>query len=439
MGKLGLIAFGHEDYQCNNLDLILEELGEILNADSVYDQKIQTIVFSDSDAIKAARKNIAEDVDGVILLMATWVECPIVMTAIKELLNMPVILWGFPPEDIGGQVQSTGSYVSAAMFNGVIKRLNLKCKCLVGSYRDKETLAELKRFGAAAGAVKGLKYSTVGLVGYSSMGIYPGTFDHVLMRYILGPEIEHMDSYSVIKYAENLSSAEIEKAAEKISSKGVFADPVSRELSRKTASVYLALKQIASDKHWKAFNVKCQYEFSKEFGAVPCVPLSLLADEGFVTSCEGDIPCTITMLLLHFLSGQTVTYGDALSHKDTIVKFSACGFLPFSMGEGKRELGLFNNPGFSGIHTKFIMAARPVTFARIVEDIGSYHLLYGTGRGKKTELRDGQMPALDVELDGNIPDFIREYAGQHYALCFGDRSGELEHFAQLMGIKTVRV
>jgi len=439
MGKLEFVAFGHEDYQGNNLNQILKELGETLNAEGIYDKKIQTIVFSSYDAVAETRKIIASDIDGVVLLLATWVECPVVMTAIKELANVPVILWGFPPLEIEGQTRSTGSYVSAAMFNGVIKRLDLKCKCLIGSYRDKEILLELKRFAAASGAVRSLKYSSIGLVGYTSMAIYTGTFDHLLMRYIIGPEIEHMDSYSVITRAENLSPQEVEEASKKICLAGSFADQVKPEILRKTAMVYAALRQIALEKKWKAFNVKCQYEFSKEFGAVPCVPLSLLADEGFVTSCEGDIPCTVTMLLLHFLSGGTVTYGDALSHEGNTVKFSACGFLPFSMGQGKREMECFNHSGFSGFHTKFVMAAKPVTFARIVEDIGTYHLLYGTGQGRETALRDGCMPALDVELDGSAVNLIREYAGQHYALCFGDQSGELEHYASLMGIKTVRV
>lgn len=439
MAKLGLIAFGHEDYLGKNLDQNLEELAKALKAATIYDKKIQTIVFSNNNAISEARKAIADDADGVILLMATWVECPIVMTAIKELSNVPVMLWGFPPEEIAGRVQSTGSYVSAAMFSGVLKRLNLKCRCLFGSYRSTETINELKHFARAAGAVRQLKYSAIGLIGYTSMSIYPGTFDHVLMRYILGPEIEQMDSYSVIKRAESVSSSEIADAEEKIKSSGVFADQPKPELLQKTASVYAALKKIASEKHWKAFNVKCQYEFSKEFGAVPCIPLSLLADEGFVTSCEGDIPCTVTMLLLHYLSEKTVTYGDVLSHAGNTIKFSACGFLPFSMGQGKREMACFNHPGFSGIHVKYVMAAKPVTFARIIEDIGTYHLLYGTGQGRETALRDGCMPALDVELDGSSADFVREYAGQHYALCFGDMSAELEHYALLMGIKAVRV
>jgi L-fucose isomerase-like protein len=439
MDKIGVIAFGHGDYLGKNLDLILDELGETLDSRGIISGKIQKIIISGHDVIPAARQLIQDDCDGVILLMATWVECPLLMTAIKELTGIPLILWGFTPVEIGGQNMSTGSYVSAAMFNGVVKRLNLPCRCLLGGFRDEGIISELKRFAAAAAAVKGLKYSSVGLIGYTSMAIYPGTFDHVLMRYIIGPEIEQMDSYTVIKRAEGLPHTEVEAALKKISDAGVFADSVNGDLLWKTASLYAALKEIAEEKQWKAVNVKCQYEFSKEFGAVPCLPLSLLADEGFVSSCEGDIPCTVTMLLLHYLSGETVTYGDALSHEGNTVKFSACGFLPFSMGQGKREMECFSHPGFTGIHTKFVMPPKRVTFARIVEDIGGYHLLYGTGQGKETALRDGCMPALDVELDGNMADFAREYAGQHYAICFGDKTGELEHYASLTGIKAVRI
>jgi L-fucose isomerase-like protein len=439
MGKVGIIFLGHPDYLGETLDPVLEEIQKVLKSNALYDEKMPQTITTSRDAVSAARQVMKNEYDGVILAMATWVECPVVMTAIKELTGVPVILWGFTPVEMGGQNMSTGSYVSAAMFNGVVKRLNLPCRCLLGSFRDKGIILELKRFAAAAAAVKGLKYSSVGLIGYTSMAIYPGTFDHVLMRYIIGPEIEQMDSYTVIKRAESLPPIEIEAALRKISGAGFFADGVNNNLLWKTASLYAALKEIAVEKQWKAFNVKCQYEFSKEFGAVPCIPLSLLADEGFVSSCEGDIPCTVTMLLLHCLSGETVTYGDALSHEGNTVKFSACGFLPFSMGQGKREMECFSHPGFTGIHTKFVMPPERVTFARIVEDIGSYHLLYGTGQGKETALRDGCMPALDVELDGNTADFVREYAGQHYAICFGDKTGELEHYASLMGIKAVRV
>jgi L-fucose isomerase-like protein len=439
MAKIELIALGHEDYKGKSLDAIFMNIGEILNSENIYKRKIQTIVTTSGEAVKAVRAILPGECDGVILLLASWVECPVVMTAIKELNGLPFILWGFTPEEVNGELRSTGSYVSGAMLNGLIKRLNLHSRCLLGSFRDPLVITELKSFAAAAGAVQGLKYSSIGLVGYTSMGIYPGTFDHVLMRYIIGPEIDQIDSYTLIRGAEELSGTEIEEAIQRIRSVCVLPDNAPSGLIRKTASIYAALKRTALERQWNAFNLKCQYEFSKEFGAVPCVPLSLLADEGFVSACEGDIPCTVTMLLLHYLTGSTVTYADALSHQGNRVKFSACGFLPFSMGTGRREIGLWAHPGFKGMHCRFVMPAESVTFARLVEDIGTYHLIYGTGQGKETILRDGCMPALDVELDGSIADMVREYAGQHYALCYGDLTKGLEAFALLMGINAIRI
>jgi L-fucose isomerase-like protein len=130
----------------------------------------------------------------------------------------------------------------------------------------------------------------------------------------------------------------------------------------------------------------------------------LLGDEGIVASCEGDVLNTVTMVLLNLLSGETVTYGDVVTHYADTVKFSSCGFLPLSMGCGELNACGFSHAGFSGIHAGYVMRPGKVTFARLIEDIGSYHILYGCGQGKETPLRDGDMPALDVELEGDIDD-----------------------------------
>lgn len=45
--------------------------------------------------------------------------------------------------------------------------------------------------------------------------------------------------------------------------------------------------------------------------------------------------------------------------------------------------------------------------------------------GLKTELRQGYMPALDIRLDGDMGRFIDNYSGQHYAICYGDLSGNI--------------
>ena len=76
---------------------------------------------------------------------------------------------------------------------------------------------------------------------------------------------------------------------------------------------------------------------------------------------------------------------------------------------------------------------------RLIEDKCDYHILYLTGEGLETELRQGYMPALDVRLDGDMNKFVQNYAGQHYAICYGDFSGEIEDLGKILGIRVIRV
>jgi len=86
-----------------------------------------------------------------------------------------------------------------------------------------------------------------------------------------------------------------------------------------------------------------------------------------------------------------------------------------------------------------VLRPERVTFMRIVEDVGDYHILYGTGQGIETEPRGGCQPALNVVLDGSLETLREEYAGQHFALCYGDLSAEIELYARLMNIEVRKV
>ena len=440
MNQTGILFLGHEDYLNDNASAIRAEILQTLSKTGLFDTSAAEIAVTDHQAIQSARRILHHGYCGVVIVFATWVECNIVMSAVKELRDLPIIFWGFPMEQVNGNRESTGSYVSASMFAGKVKRLNLPADVLIGSWRDKSVEEQLCAFASAAYAVHCLRYSKTGLIGYTSMSIYTGTFDHVLMRYLVGPEIEQMDAYSLIRLAQKSTDEEIADAGKLLQTYVPICPDVQQSVLKQTLQLYVAMKKLCSDHNWRAINVKCQYEFSKEYRVVPCVALSMLADEGIVASCEGDILCTVSMQILNALTGRPVTYGDALTHSGNVVQFSPCGFMPFSMGASATKVQKFmEHPGFSGIQVSGVLRPERITFLRLVEDIGSYHFVYGTGKGLKTEPRGGCMPALNVELDGSIEKLCREYAGQHYALAYGDLSAEIESLSKIMGIPAIRV
>ena len=438
MGRIGFVNLCHEDYIDKNVTGIADMAMERIFEQGITLYRSEHLASNSLAAMQAGIELSAQDLDGVIVFLGAWMECETAMALIREIEHLPLCLWGFPMFMEDGKLTSTGSYVSYAMFRGTLVRAGYRFSKILGM-PDETTAKKAACFCKSASAVKALKRSRIGLVGYTSMSIYPGTFDHLFMRTKIGPEIHHIDSYTVISRAEAVCKSDRESAVKEIRGMSCVAEDVTISSLEKAAGIYTALKSICREERLCAINVKCQYEFSKEYKMVACVPLSVLADNGVISSCEGDIMCTVSMLILGLLTKAVVTYGDAINHSGNVIKLSSCGFLPFSMGCGKRIVRNFMpHDGFTGIQTSFVMRPEKITAMRLIEDCGSYHILYFTGQGLDTELRQGCMPALDIEVDGDMDTIVDNYSGQHFAICYGDLSEEIEELAGMMGIKTIK-
>ncbi len=438
---IGFVNICHPDYVNKVVLGMAEKAKKILHDNFIETYTIDEPITNYRLAEFSGKELVKQEVDGVIIFLGSWIECSTAMALIREVEHLPMCIWGFGMFMEDGILTSTGSYVSFAMLKGSMDRIGYHYTPVLGLPSDSEVQAKLKAFARGAVCLQKLKHLRIGLVGYASMSIYPGTFDHLLMRAKIGPEIEHIDSYTLINRAESVSEADCDEAILYFKSLARVCDDVDESMLRKTAKIYVALRQMSREKDFGAINIKCQYEFSKEYGVVPCVPLSVLAEEEIVSSCEGDIMNTVSMAILSLLSGKVVTYGDVMNHVGNVVKFSACGFAPFSLsGSENCEIRNFmSHPGFSGLQVSFVLKPGRVTIMRLIEDIGDYHILYMTGEGLDTNLRQGYMPALDVYLDGNIEKLIENYSGQHYAICYGDHSNEIEEVARFLDIRTIRV
>lgn len=441
MRKTGIVWIGHEDYLGENTSAVQRAVYDSVKDIPLLEVESESLVVTEKEAVAAVRRIVEEkNCCGALVVLTTWVECNVVMSALKELRGRSCMFWGFPPREVEGRNESTGSYVSATMFAGVVKRLGLPCPVLFTSWTEPETLRQIEVFAQAAGVIDELRYAKVGLFGYTSMSIYTGTFDHVLMRYRIGPEIEQMDTYSLLHAAGKAKAEELKEAEKRLRNLASLREDVAPEILKKTLEIYVALGRFCKEKGWQAVNVKCQYELSKEYRVIPCVALSLLAEDGITASCEGDILNTVSMLILHHFTKQTVWYGDSLTHWDNVLQFSPCGFMPFSLSKGTPYVQNFPQClGFHGLHVSGVLRPEKVTWMRLIEDVGEYHLLYGTGRGIETMPRGGCQPALNVELDGKIEELCKEYSGQHFAVVYGDLSEQVQMYAALMGIEARRI
>lgn len=433
---LGFINLSHPDYADATAQRLGKDAAAALRAAGIELFEIEEIITERAGAFAAARRFVAEDVDGIILFYGAFVLCPTVMDVICE-SRLPILHWAVPMMIRNGLLSTTGSYVALSMFNGTLERLGIPHENLIAAPTAEKAVQKVTDFVYAASSVKLLRRMRIGLVGYTSMSIYPGTFDHVLMRWKIGPEIEHFDSYTLINRAEavKVTAAAIARYEEEI----YFPQDASELMKQRAAKLYIALRDLCKDFDLDAITVKCQYEFSKEYGMTPCLPLSLLAEDGIVTACEGDIPCMVSCAMLNLLTGTIVSYGDVIHHEGNTLKLSPCGFMPFSLGNpGKKETFVSAYPYFKGVLCSFVMHPGKMTMMRLVETQGGYQIMYFTGNAIESELRGGNMPSVDIELDGDIEKLIERYPGQHFAIAYGDSSNRIEMMAKLLGIETIR-
>ena len=174
---------------------------------------------------------------------------------------------------------------------------------------------------------------------------------------------------------------------------------------------------------------------------VGCVPLALLTEDGLATSCEGDVMLALSMLTLHYLTGQEIYYGDVLDWSDQRIYLSSCGFVPFgtASAKGPTEIRDFPYPSFKGLCNSFTLKPGRVTWLRFAESVGGHFLHFGTGTGHETQRRQGWAPAIDLEMDGNVQEFIGSLTTQHYTLCYGDLSAEIVDLARILRVPAHRI
>ena len=436
MTKMAFIRIAHKDYQSDmSREKGIEALKNIKQDGIKYFTNSEPLV-DPVEARKFAYKVLKENVDGVLLYFDTWAEPSIAMSVILELKHLPLAIWGSPMFEYKGGLESTGSFVAIAVFSGSLKRLGISHKYIHGAVDDKNIIEDIKRFAIIAKTIKALRATRIGLVGYAAMSIYSGTFDQLMLRGIIGPEVLQIDSYNLIKLAESADKKQYDQFETKVKKCASIGTDVKPEHIEKEGRLYYGIKELVRKYDLDAINVKCQYELSQDWGCIACPALSLIADEGLVSGCEGDVLTTSSQVILNLLTGQAIAYGDILNVQNGEALFSACGFAPYSTAQDptKVELRDIGHPGFNGPIVSLVMKKEKVTYMRLNEKDCGYVMGIGTGEGLDTELRQGRFPALKFKINGSEDSFLKSLHSQHYALCFGDYTEHLKELCEFLKI-----
>ncbi|HID17663.1 TPA: hypothetical protein EYP26_05155 [Candidatus Bathyarchaeota archaeon] len=379
------------------------------------------------------------DWDFLIATIVSWVEAPNVIAVLREFPHKPILLWSHTMFKDKDEMLTLGSMPGAGVIRETLEQMGFNFKFIWGMPKEEEVRREIGIFARAAHTVNRLSKSKIGLLGYASMGMYTGTFDHISVRTKIGPEIEHLDQYLVVKKISEVDDKEVEKLVSKVRDLWEISDKVTDDDLKGCMRMYLALKSIVNEFNWDALTVKCQYELSRYFGLAPCVPLSMLGEE-VTCSCEGDLPLLITQLMMHYITGEATTYGDVHNIDKKAILLGACGFAPFKLALGKPHVDK-HTALYQGLLNTTSYKKGRVTLARLAPDGEGYKMHIATGEAGPPEpfheVGCPPYPSMRVILDGNAQHFGRHLMSQHYAIVYGDIKKELIEMCNLMNIKVI--
>jgi len=441
--RLLVIPFADRYYPRETVDMVVGWSLDMLRELDI-DLVTAPTVLNIPGAAKAAELADTSAPDGIILLVASWLEAANLVAAIKGAMHRPMLLWGHTSYEVPGEANraTLGAFVGASVIRETLEELDVKFKWIWGMPQETAVRCQVGVFARTVHAVSRMAKSRIGLLGYTALGMYTGTFDHVSLRGKIGPEMHHMDQWLLLRGMDGLNEADLAAVATKIRESWHLAPNVTAEEIDKAAKMYLSLKRLVGDNWLDALNVKCHYELSQIYGFTACIPLSLLADE-VICTCEGDVMASVSQMMLAYLSGSPTVYGDIHQVLEDRLSYACCGLNPLAMSDPENRRISRWASDFQGItNSSTYLKGQKVTLARLASKGDSYKLHFTTGTtapwSPLQEINSPPHAGTDVLLDDSGRWFAQNICSNHYAMVYGDYRQELELMAQVRGIRIVQ-
>ena len=393
------------------------------------------LVFDTKTCIDIASSMKAKGVGSILLLLGTWVDTPVVVDTIRE-VKIPFGIWA---EDNPGSFSLT----AGGIVHGSLDELGIEHRFFYGSPDSASVIKKISAFIQAASCINRMNSAKLCVVGGRVPGMYTTMADMIQVKNLFGVEIVHVDSVRVYLEAINAKNEEIEKLKHKILPQFGKVN-LSDELIDRSVRLYFALKKILLTEGYNIAAVKCMDEMINHYASF-CLANSLLNDEGYTISCEGDINGALTMKILREISGGIALFGD-INHLDLekkILRIVNCGSMPSLMATNRKDVDLANQYPYlseaGGATTVFSVKDSPVTAARLFRINGDYGLVAFEGstfqqpKERFKEARE-KWPQAFVQLN-NAQYLIQNLRSNHMHLAFGKFIDVVEEFCRLKKIK----
>ncbi len=383
----------------------------------------------------------AHEVDVMVLVYGAFTGDD-VAAYLTEMVKVPIILWA--PYEVPFEREDrlySNALCSMTMNAASLRRLGAAYHTVYGSKEDERAADKVKNLLMAYHAVKALRHTNLGLLGYRPTAFYNCSFDEGLIRRTFGVKIEETDLKVVFDCMEALPEEAYRTDMEKMTEEYDVSQLPEGHLENHS-KLYLALKEVMAQQKYDFATIKCWPEMGN-LHTTPCAVLGRLADDGINIGCEGDVDAELAQMTEYYLTGKPSFITDLINidEKDNVITFWHCGNAAPSLCNHDFPVEIRNHP-LAGQGTAFYGALKPgrVTIARFCNIDGAYKLFLMRGEAVPVDrYTKGIMANVKVERPVRevIEGIAREGIPHHYSIVWEDVAGAMKEICGLLKIPVV--
>lgn len=406
-------------------------------------------VFALGQEERAIRELRAQPWDFLIVNVINWIDPRAAARILYEFRAEPVVLYSKGGFTEGATLISPAAGAGSTALRYPMERWGMKFKYLFNGPDQPMDVEGILKFGRAARAMKKLRGTRVGILGFNDMGLYTTGFNVTTLRGATGVEVESFDMLQLERRMNAIDDRAVKDEVVRITADWEY--PLGKppeEAIEKSIRMYLATVEICKEKNFSAVSYKCVEGVPAHMGMVHSVPSALVATAGYPYVDEDDVGNMVAELMLKYISGETPTFIEHYEHHPDWILMAVDGFLPMQLMRGKPMVKSISTVLLQGLVFCSKMKTGRMTLACLSEDAPAaggpaYRMHIATGEGKEPPqwVEMGvplpSWPSVKFYPDSSVRSILDHVQSQHFAAVFGDYGDELVELCRLMNIRAV--
>ena len=450
MGKVAFLGFGEVNTpvdvivrKCSAAEAALKAEG--LDLVSVYPIADD---YEEKDVAKAVDALKGESFDAVVVCIAGWIPTHAVLKVTEHYRHLPMVLWGLCGWYEEDRLVTTADQAGTTGLRATFEGLGYKFKYVYDIIGKKTRSDVVADYCQAAITAKALLTEKVGMAGYRDMNLYGTLYDGLSLKKETGVEIETFEMLEIEQRYQKLTEEAKRQVVNERILKWNFLKPANDDAMMMAAGYYLAVKEIAEERNYKAISLKDVDGMKKLCGFPPAPIFMLLSEDGYTTVPENDSLGAVTQLMMNGLTGQLAGYLEFYEFFENSVLAGVPDFVAADMVDGDTytvipaAFGALNQ----GILNVSKVKTGTVTMSRLTYMNGKYvmQMLLGNGKTPPKWEECGwdqpapQLSALEIELPC-VERFADNVACQHYIITYGDNRAKIRNLCSILGIEVVEL